>query len=129
MTTTLTRGCYHPPTLINRFWLAPFIHLQSQTRAADITLHIEAREPTLTCVALAEDSHGLSAHCVHAEGILLWDLQRSGVLLPITSQGSQLLVQAETDLWRNTQSTHCYQNSLLAVALSNQAKWDLVKFY
>lgn len=29
----------------------------------------------LTCVALAEDTHGLSTHSVHGEGMILWDLQ------------------------------------------------------
>lgn len=106
MTTTLTCGRYHTPTLINRSQLAPFVHLHSQTSAADNTiLHSEAREATLTCVALAEDSRGLSTHCVHAEGILLWDLQRSGVLLPVTTQSGQLLVQAEANLWRNTHAS------------------------
>lgn len=29
----------------------------------------------LTCVTLTEDSHGLSTHCVHSEGMLPWNLQ------------------------------------------------------
>lgn len=48
----------------------------------------------LTCVALAEDSHGLSAHAVHGERVVLWHLWRR-ILLPRGAQGGQLLAEAE----------------------------------
>lgn len=54
----------------------------------------------LTCVALAEDSHGLSAHAVHGERVVLWHLWRR-ILLPRGAQGGQLLAEAEPYL-RNT---------------------------
>lgn len=54
----------------------------------------------LTCVALAEDSHGLSAHAMHGERVVLWHLRRR-VLLPRGAQGGQLLAEAEPYL-RNT---------------------------
>ena len=71
---------------------------EAKAGAADLCQLLSLR---LTCVALAEDSHGLSAHFVHSKGMILWALHRC-ILLPYSAYGNQILTQTETHL-RNTQ--------------------------
>lgn len=91
---------------------------------------IEKQSWRLTCLAVAEDGHGLSTHCVHSEGMIPRDLQWC-ILLPQSAQGSQLLIQAEMYLRNTAESGPCWlvisaTNSLIHQVRSNIKWWNCI---
>lgn len=75
----------------------------------------------LTCVALAEDGHGLSAHAMHGERVVLWHLRRR-ILLPRGARGGQLLAEAEPYL-RNAAEGQGRGNISDVTALGRDIYW------
>lgn len=89
---------------------------------------IEQLGCTLTCAALAEDSHGLSTRRVHSEGIILRDLQQSICVAP-SAQRSQLLAQAETHLANTVKSRPCWLIMVWTPTQRYKIKNKTIKLY